>query len=334
MKHGVTNKFTTGNFGRQSFDIPKGTHVVYGASDCDGDPFNEWTLPAKVAGDLSGNKHDAACRFVVVHPDNVVPGGIAVQVETFGPLHVRHDRNEYEALRETLKDHKRFRVWDLDNKGEIEPGVYIVQTEHLFNNQSTTFEGVRIFDFADYSAHPDASRVRYGHYIVDVSELDAARELRAKCGYCGHSEDGAAGQWCPKCRGSEYLKPKDYKLLQMLPVSSDQPRDIEPPMEVLDDIKQHQTTGASVRAEKAIATKIAKLEQDIINAEYEADFIRDCVARGLHTHVLENMIYYSHMNKLCFGWRNPLAQSDVDLIRAALDDVWHLYDVEFKKEGK
>jgi hypothetical protein len=72
MRYGVTNKHTTGHFSlRDSFDIPKGTRVVFGALDCGGVPFEGWTLPEKVARDLSGNEHDAAHRFVVVHPDNV-----------------------------------------------------------------------------------------------------------------------------------------------------------------------------------------------------------------------------------------------------------------------
>ena len=50
MKHGITNKFTTGHFTlRDSFDIPQGTPVVYGERDCDGNHFPHWTLPESVA---------------------------------------------------------------------------------------------------------------------------------------------------------------------------------------------------------------------------------------------------------------------------------------------
>lgn len=72
MQRGITNKFTTGHFSlRDSFDIPQGTQVVYGAKDCNGQPFLNWTLPENVARDLSGNSHDSAHRFVVVHADHV-----------------------------------------------------------------------------------------------------------------------------------------------------------------------------------------------------------------------------------------------------------------------
>lgn len=74
MKFGTTNTFTTGSFGgRISFDIPEGTRLVWGAKDCDGQPFPHWTLPEHIARELSGNTHDAAHRFVTVHSDHVTP---------------------------------------------------------------------------------------------------------------------------------------------------------------------------------------------------------------------------------------------------------------------
>ena len=74
MKTGVTRKPLIGSFGfRDSFDIPAGTRVVFGARDCDGNPFQKWTLPESVARDLSGNAHDSAYRFVIVESCYVRP---------------------------------------------------------------------------------------------------------------------------------------------------------------------------------------------------------------------------------------------------------------------
>lgn len=76
MKRGTTNKPTTGNFGEVRgavFDIPEGTRVVYGAPDCDGNPFPHWTLPEHTARALSGNEHDSRHRFVSIHADHVTP---------------------------------------------------------------------------------------------------------------------------------------------------------------------------------------------------------------------------------------------------------------------
>jgi len=72
VKHGLTNRFTTGHFGlRDSFEIPAGSPVVFGLPDCDGKPLPHWALTEETARALSGNAHDSAHRFVIVHPDNV-----------------------------------------------------------------------------------------------------------------------------------------------------------------------------------------------------------------------------------------------------------------------
>ena len=257
---------------------------------------------------------------------------IKVEVKRFGPITV--DSAEYKALRETLKAHKRFRVWDIDGTRSIKAGVYNVETNHLFNNQSNTVEGFRIFDFADYSRDPQTQRTRYGHYIVDVSELDAARDKRAQCGYCGYSEDDATGQWCAKCRASEYLEPAQYSLLAMLPVSSKARRKIEPPTDVLADIEAKQKAATIKRVADQIETRKLALEQKVLDSEYEAEFITLCADRGLGRVVLDNLIYYTHTNKLTFGWRKPLSVPQRDAIRETLADVWHLYDVAFKMESR
>ena len=256
---------------------------------------------------------------------------IKIKVKTFGPI--KKDDPEYIALRERLKSYKRFRVWDTSShETHVKAGTYHVETDHLFDNQSNTKEGFRIFDFADYSRNPHVANTRYGHYIENIDELEAARAKRSKCGYCGHSEDDADGEWCPKCRGSEYLEPSNYRLLQMLPVSSRAKRDAEPPADVIADIEKQQMAGAKLRAEKKIAAKIAKLEQDQLNAAHEIEFIRACVELGFHTTLLDNLIYYSHTNKFCFGWRKPIANtvaSDIER-RFKAADLWHMYDVTFK----
>lgn len=83
---GKTNKLTTGHFNlRDSFDIPEGTQVEFGAADCDGNPFQFWTLTETAARELSGNVHDSAHRFVVVHSDNVTPD-VAPLAEEFARL--------------------------------------------------------------------------------------------------------------------------------------------------------------------------------------------------------------------------------------------------------
>lgn len=253
-----------------------------------------------------------------------------ITVKTFGPI--RKDSDEYKALRTKLKDRKRFRVWDLPCTNKPAAGTYNVETKHLFGNQSNTVEGRRIFDFADYSARPDVEHIRYGHYIEDISELESARDLRATCGYCGNQQDGASGQWCPKCRGSEHMKPGDYHLLHMLPVSSTDKRDTQPPADVMASIEKAQSEAAKARAEKAIADKLHRLDLKVTDAKLEAEFILACVDAGLHTHHLGNLIYYSHTGEFCFGWRNALSDTERDEIQFKLRaaNIHDKYPITFK----
>ena len=257
---------------------------------------------------------------------------IKVEVATFGPC--KQDSDEYKELRETLKDRRRFRVWDLSKNKGVKAGVYHVERKFLFGNQANTKEGFRIFDFADYSTHPDTKRTRYGHYIVNIDELDAARSIRCACGYCGNQIDNAAGEWCEKCRSSEYLEVSNYPLLQMLPVSGKRNHvAMTPPAEVIADIEAKQKAATIKRVAAKVETRKLDLAQKVLDSEYEAEFITLCAERGLANKIIENMIYYTHTNKLTFGWPNPLAVAERDVIRETLEDVWHLYDVAFKMES-
>ena len=75
MKSGTTIRDCEAGFdSRNKFKVPSGTYVEFGAKDCDGQPFGAWTLPEKVARELSGNAHDSAYQFVTIPADNVKEG--------------------------------------------------------------------------------------------------------------------------------------------------------------------------------------------------------------------------------------------------------------------
>jgi len=263
---------------------------------------------------------------------------IQVEIKTFGPISASSE--EYKELRETLKEHKRFRVWDLNGKSKIKPGIYNVETKQLFDNQSNTVEGFRVFDFADYSRDPQARNARYGHYIqarntryghyiVDTTELEAARNAQHKCGYCGHVDNTGKEKWCGSCRGSEYLEPKDYSLLELKPVNFKGNRDKQPPEEVQQDITAQQLAAAKVKLEKHCKAKIDALEQKNLNVQYEIEFLKVCEVVGLAEIALNNMIYHSHTNKFTFGWRKTLDAATVADIKAKLGDNMNAFDVDF-----
>lgn len=256
---------------------------------------------------------------------------VKVFVKTFGPI--AKDSEEYKELRKKLNGRRRFRVWDLDGKSKVRPGFYNIEKRHLFDNQSNTVEGARIFDFADYSSHPDSERMRYGHYIEQgFDDLEAARAARVKCGYCGHqSEDMNAGDWCIACRGSEYLTPDSYHLTQMRPITAKNWTSDPMPSDVKDDIAAKQKATQTRKAQKKFDDKIAKLEQDQINAQHEIEFLNVLIEIGLG-HYMENVIFYNHVNAFCFGWRDALNDDQKAEIENTFKDAeqWHMFNIKFK----
>ena len=256
------------------------------------------------------------------------PDTITVELHAYGPISAHSA--EYKDLRAKLKEYPRFRVWEYPAGAKrIKSGSYKISTKHLFANQSVTLENVRIFDFVDYSRAPDTADIRYGHYIADLTALNAAREIQCACGYCGYRADNATGVWCPKCRGSEYLTPKDYPLLQMLPVRTTLTRETQPPADVLTQIRHEQGINTAKRTEKRIKAKFEKLKQDMKDAQTEADFLRLCISRGVVGFALDNLIYYPHSDTFTFGWRDRLTEDQAQEIRAALADVQTCYTIEF-----
>jgi len=259
------------------------------------------------------------------------PETIKVRVKTFGPID--ESSQEYTELRKKLADHKRFRVWDLESKCRIRGGVFHINTKHLFNNQSVTKEGLRIFDFADYSRHPSESNIRYGHYIENLDELNAARAEQFKCGYCGARRDGAQGQWCISCRGSQYLEPAQYALLEMRAVSDDSPRDSTVPLDVIRDIECRQAAAARKRVDARIEAMMKAAQQKVIDATREVTFLRICVDAGIGKLALDNLIYYRHSDSFCFGWRERVSPETARKIDSALGEHKGRYNVTIKVAG-
>lgn len=69
----VTTEETTGSFSGTAirFTIPEGTAVYYGQPDCDGEPFDHWTLSRGTAAELSLSQWDADHRFCIISDDVV-----------------------------------------------------------------------------------------------------------------------------------------------------------------------------------------------------------------------------------------------------------------------
>jgi hypothetical protein len=73
--------------------------------------------------------------------------------------------------------------------------------------------------------------------------------------------------------------------------------------------------------------KIKSLEQKKIDAQKEIDFLLLCNTHDIN---IDNIIYYSHKDTFCFGWRNPLSTVEKDKISTILDSIEHDYNIEYK----
>jgi hypothetical protein len=239
-------------------------------------------------------------------------------------LHVYHfdmakpdDKAAYEALcaKLTAQGLKCFESWGDPRSGGHYSGVkdlageVVLETEHLFENQWNTSTH-RVFDWAQDYQH-EAKWLKRGHYLEQTAEMREIRRNTVKCRYCGKQEPAAKGYvFCPRCIGSEYLKASDLPLTRMKAV--DDHSDCEPLTDaeaahLLPLWKEAQLHGHTARDKariaKARADIVAKYAKATHAAKTEHDGLLWLMDRGIRT---DNVIYYSHTDKFCFGWRKPL----------------------------
>lgn len=218
------------------------------------------------------------------------------------------------------KNHYDF-VRDIDGH-EID-----LETKHLFDNQWNTApiegiseSGLRVFDWALDVLNN--KHIKQGHYLDQTPEMTAIRETTLTCGYCGKHH--ALGKvFCDACLDSEYLKQEDLHLLRLLPVTTSfggkrAPLTAEELAELLPRYKDAQLHGNTERGRKRIAKKRAdilhKAELAIDNAKTERDGLLWLMDHGIN---IDNVIYYSHTSKFCFGWRKPVGEA----VKSELLDV-------------
>ena len=209
--------------------------------------------------------------------------------------------NHYDWYKKTIKP--------LDGK-EI-----TLETDFLFNNQwntertETSKSGLRVFDWAEAIYHnPD---VKEGMYLDQTPEMAEIRRNTLKCQYCGKHYQAAQGHvFCDACLDSEYLEEKQLHLLRLLPVDESKKGSALTDAERANLLPQYikrQTTGADSRN----ANKL-KRQRETIKSEQE-ETIRNAMTKrdGLlwlmdHDISIDNVIYYSHTKRFCFGWRSPI----------------------------
>ena len=77
--------------------------------------------------------------------------------------------------------------------------------------------------------------------------------------------------------------------------------------------------------QKDFENKLKKLDRDIESAKKEKEFLMLCNSLGIS---IENLIYYSHEDSFCFGWRTPVSEKDQTEISEKLSG--HPYNIKFK----
>jgi len=222
----------------------------------------------------------------------------------------------------------------LHYRPELSGQTVELESKHLFDNQWNSTAG-RIFDWAlDYKPYRNPN-IKQGYWIEQTPEMSEVRNNTAKCGYCGHQEPAGLNEFCPECLGSQYLKAEDLKLTRMLKVS----KQFGTERKELTDSElaermplyiEAQTVGRTERDKRAIAKErldiVKEFEEKTQAATTKRDGMLWLMDNGLRT---DNVIYYSHTDTFCFGWRTPLSG---ELLNRVLDIISEFpFKYEIKK---
>lgn len=224
---------------------------------------------------------------------------------------------------------------DKQNAGTIEEVE--LDPSCLFENQwnETDASGNRrLFDW--YLEYLSNSSQKRGHWLEITAEMTAARSETKKCGYCGKHygpyHEPAPGEFCTACLDSAYLKEGELHLLRLLPLVGLQDRGKLTSSEraaLLPLYVERQTTGADSRAkqrrDKQRADVVKEYASDSANIKAEHDGKLWLWEKGFD---LENVIYYNHTGKFCFGWRSPLSDSVVSKLLDVISEFPFPYEIK------
>lgn len=204
-----------------------------------------------------------------------------------------------------------------------------LETRHLFDNQWNTACGLRVFDWVQ-GIYPNKN-IKSGHYLVQTDEMRELRRNTHGCGYCGHQERAERGSvFCTACLGSGYLKSGDLHLLRMVSVEQDRPERPE-----LTEAERAHLMPLYIEAQRARALADAEviraeLHKNFKKAVHIATVKRDASLWVFDNvpNLLPNMIYYSHIETFCFGWRTPLTDAEVSQLLDVISEFPFPYEIK------
>jgi len=212
------------------------------------------------------------------------------------------------------------KIKELDKRGMIE-----LDTKHMFSNQWNTPEtslNLRVFDWFEY-IYPNKS-IKEGYYLIITDEIKELRKEIFKCGYCGKQYHGEPeNEFCMACLDSEYLTKENLFLLRIKNMMDNKNR-IELTEEeeklLIPLYTEAQIKGSTEKGKKRIEEErqylLKERDKIIKNANTEYDGLIWLMDRGIKT---DNVIYYDHEGKFCFGWRNKLSHEIRKELRKELE---------------
>jgi hypothetical protein len=222
----------------------------------------------------------------------------------------------------------------------IPAGYYNVETKFIFNNQYNTQEGYRIFEKCTSLNGPKMRKGR-GYYISEgIEDIREYQSHISTCGYCGKQFYDTKQIYCENCLGNEYLKEDDLDLLILKPILSKENRVI--PSEYKEEITQKyyiaQGLGKEKRDQLALSKNRKKVENLLPEAEGKAQQLIEAAKKQTVAftwlldngfNILDNVIYYDHSDKFCFGWYKTIDDETMSKLLNKLSEF--PFDYEFKK---
>lgn len=246
-------------------------------------------------------------------------------------------RDEYLRIKQVCKDldHRLFKVIAPDHWKTVFPDAVVIEESYLFSEQyNTTPEtgNLRLHDWFE-GYFDEYSKRRAGYYLYG-DDLPALRELQARhyvCGYCGHRYQGEdPPAFCDQCLGSIYLRGDELYLLRMVSLAAEREQLREPqrprrslrvPLTEAEHAELYPKWEAAQRItlekkrQKKIADAAVKAELDRRKWMVEDWLLRNAIDT-------ENVIYYSHKDEWCWGWRTSLKPEEAASLKERLRAIF------------
>jgi len=236
------------------------------------------------------------------------------------------EREAYNTLaaRLNVENGRCFEVWDDKKSKDPTPGKTTLELESIFNNQWNT-PTHRVFNWFQAARHSGVMRV-YGHYLDITADMREVIARTHTCGWCGQQYwDSANGDdaptvpvYCTACVGGAYLTEDKLHMLEVLPVNTIKDKralsagDLA---ELTTLWEAEQISATNERDNKRQAQRRKDIEKRYTSSLAQAEE-RHTVELWLLNHGIQddNVIFYTHTDTWCFGWRTPLGVEEYKLL--------------------